>query len=147
MPIGSTTPTKAEVYELWTLWKAAHEKVESTIVAAATAASNLTDAEIAVLLQLEAAGGTLRQAELARVLGWHRSRLSHQLTRMAGRGLVERSDTPASVQATVTEEGARRMALARPAHLAAVQRWLIDPLADPAALRAALEALSGRQGS
>lgn len=143
MPIDST-PTKVGVYELWTLWKAAHEKVEASIGAAATAASALTDAEITVLLQLEGAGGELRQAELARLLGWHRSRLSHQLTRMAARGLLSRLDTPPQVQATLTDEGRRRMALARPAHLAAVRRYLIDPRPDAAALRAALEALSGR---
>lgn len=145
MPTGPTALTKAEVYELWTLWKAAHEKVESSVIAAATAASDLTDAEIAVLLRLDAAGGTLRQAELTRQLGWHRSRLSHQLTRMAARALVSRSGVETHV--TVTTEGTRRLSLARPAHLAAMRRWLVGPLADPQALRAALEALSGRSGA
>jgi hypothetical protein len=64
---------------------------------------------------------------------------------MAARGLVGRVDEQGQVNASVTIEGVRRMALARPAHLAAVQRWLIDPLADPAALRAALDALRGTQ--
>ncbi|MGV1010632.1 MAG: helix-turn-helix transcriptional regulator [Dermatophilaceae bacterium] len=144
LPTESGDFTKDEVYELWTLWKAAHEKVESSVIAAATVASDLTDAEIAVLLRLQGAGGTLRQAELARLLGWHRSRLSHQLTRMAARDLVDRSGVQGNVEATTTAEGNRRLALAKPAHLAAIKRWLIDPAEDPTALRATLEALSGR---
>ena len=34
----------------------------------------------------------MRVLELARALGWEKSRLSHQLTRMQQRGLVERSN-------------------------------------------------------
>jgi DNA-binding MarR family transcriptional regulator len=131
----------AEAYELWMLWKAAHERVESAVVAAATAASGLTDADIAVLLRLQAAGGRLRQAELARHLGWHRSRLSHQLTRMAARGLVVREGAESQVEVVPTAAAAERLGVAYPAHLAEMRRRLVDPLPDPGALRAALQAL------
>lgn len=137
----SVALSKAEVYDIWALWKAVHEATELSIIAAATAASDLTDAEIAVLLRLEEADGAMRQAELARELGWHRSRLSHQLTRMADRGLAGRSGAQTNVLVAVTDEGSRRMALARPAHLAALRRALIEPLEDPRVLRTALEAL------
>src|SRR5438045_889899 len=50
-------------------------------------------ADYAVLVQLsEHADPRVRVLELARVLGWEKSRLSHQLTRMQQRGLIERSN-------------------------------------------------------
>jgi DNA-binding MarR family transcriptional regulator len=38
----------------------------------------------------EAAGRRLRAYEPGRRLGWEKSRLHHQLTRMCGRGLIQR---------------------------------------------------------
>src|ERR1700761_9468719 len=54
-------------------------------------ATGLSGPEFSVLSRLAAIGkGEMRQQDLASVMGWEKSRLSHQLTRMQERELVER---------------------------------------------------------
>lgn len=56
--------------------------------------TGLTGPEFGVLSRLAALGkGEMRQQALARMMGWDRTRLSHQLTRMQERELIERRPT------------------------------------------------------
>jgi len=82
---------------------------------------------------VELGDGSLRQNELAAAIQWHRSRLSHQLSRMEQRGLVERTPMTNGMTVTITQHGRNAVAVARPLHAAAVRRHLIDQI--PAALR------------
>src|ERR1700678_1142933 len=51
--------------------------------------SGLSDSDFEVLVHLsEAPEGRIRMTELAAALGWSKSRLSHQCSRMARRGLI-----------------------------------------------------------
>ena len=53
--------------------------------------SGLSNADYTVLAVLsEAPERRMRPFDLSRTLGWEKSRLHHQLTRMCSRGLVER---------------------------------------------------------
>ena len=82
--------------------------------------------------------GTMRLFELAGVLGWEKSRLSHHVARMDGRGLVkkERCDTDRrGAYVVVTERGRREIEAAAPGHVAAVRRLFVDRL-TPAQLEA-----------
>jgi DNA-binding MarR family transcriptional regulator len=86
--------------------------------------------------------GRMRLFELAGVLGWEKSRLSHQVARMAGRGLVnkEKCDTDRrGAYVVVTEPGRSELAAAAPGHVAAVRRLFVD-LLTPAQLDAVGEA-------
>ena len=57
--------------------------------------SNLSPADYAVLLALsEAAGREVRSTQLAAMMEWERSRLSHHLGRMERRGLIRRDRVP-----------------------------------------------------
>jgi DNA-binding MarR family transcriptional regulator len=57
--------------------------------------SGLSNADYEVLVPLsEAPDGQLRARDLARGVGWEKSRLSHHLTRMQQRGLIERLECP-----------------------------------------------------
>ncbi|MER5650163.1 hypothetical protein [Streptosporangium sp. NPDC002524] len=67
----------------------------------------------------------MRQNELAASMGWHRSRLSHQLTRMVDRDLVRRLDAGGKVMFEITDTGRAAAARARPVHAAAVREKLI----------------------
>ncbi|MEU3186271.1 MarR family transcriptional regulator [Streptomyces sp. NPDC006923] len=93
---------------------------------------------------VETGGGRLRQSRLAELMGFHRSRLSHHLTRMEERGLTTREPAAGGVDVVVTDEGRRAAEKARPVHAAAVRRHLVDPLgaADHAAVLAILERLA-----
>lgn len=96
------------------------------------AAANLSVSEFEVLGCLVESGGGLRQVELAARLGWDKSRLSHQLTRMEHRELIERSKRGRIHSVTASRVGAQKLELAGSAHVAAVRALLLDHLSDEA---------------
>ena len=101
-------------------------------------AADLSSAEFEVVRCLiEAADGTMRQSELAASLGWDKSRLSHQLTRMAHRELIERHKSGRVHGVVVTRLGVQKYDLAGSAHRAAVRALLLEHLS--AAEREALQ--------
>lgn len=104
--------------------------------------SDLSMADYEVLVALsEAPGGRLRARDLGRVLQWEKSRLSHHLRRMQGRGLVRREECPSDARgafAVLTGVGRQAIEAAAPAHLEAVRRYFIDVL-TPAQLDALAE--------
>lgn len=107
--------------------------------------TDLSLADYHVLNSLaDAPGGRLQLTALAAQLGWERSRLSHQVTRMAGRGLLTRAASPQDGRATdavLTDDGRAALSAATPGHADLVRRMVFDGL-DPQllpALRTALE--------
>lgn len=115
--------------------------------------SGLSYPDYLVLVALtDAPGGRLRLFQLAGVLGWEKSRASHQVSRMAGRGLVAKERCEGDrrgAEVVVTTRGRDKIAEAAPGHAAAVRRLFLDhltrrqldALADAAAtVLAALEA-------
>ncbi len=88
--------------------------------------------DFTVLVQLsEHPGGRMRILELARALQWEKSRLSHQLTRMERRGLLERSGCGTDRRGAfivLTAEGRTAVERAAPAHVESVRRYLFDGL-------------------
>jgi DNA-binding MarR family transcriptional regulator len=73
----------------------------------------------------------MRVLELARALGWEKSRLSHQLTRMAQRGLIERSNCDEDRRGAfvaLTDAGRSTVEAAAPRHVESVRRYLFDEL-------------------
>lgn len=96
------------------------------------AAAGLSHADYAVLVQLsEHPKGRMRVLELARALAWEKSRLSHQLSRMQARGLVERagcSDDKRGSYIELTPSGCRMIDDAAPAHVESVRRYLFDTM-------------------
>ncbi|WP_018334242.1 MarR family winged helix-turn-helix transcriptional regulator [Actinomycetospora chiangmaiensis] len=141
-----TTPLDDDEIALWHAFKRAGEAVRAAVAEDITRATGLSDPDFGILTRLLDAGGCQRQNELATSLGWHRSRLSHQLTRMAGRGLVTRAGVGGGVEVAVTEAGSDLAEAARPVHAAAVRAHLLDRLPDDerAHLAALLTALAER---
>jgi DNA-binding MarR family transcriptional regulator len=143
---GVTEPLDAGELALWHAWKLAADTVRARIAADIAAAVGLSDADYGVLTRL-ADSGPLRQNALAESMGWHRSRLSHQLTRMEQRGLLTRRTVAGGVELRLTDHGRERAAAARPVHAEAVRRHLIDPLTPPRRrqLRQALDTLTAAE--
>jgi DNA-binding MarR family transcriptional regulator len=142
-------PLDAGELSLWHAWKLAADSVRARIAADITAAVGLSDADFGVLTRVaELGGGCMRQNALAESMGWHRSRLSHQLTRMEQRGLLTRHGVGGGVEVRLTDTGRDRAQAARPVHAEAVRRHLIDRL-DPSQRRELLLALDAltAQGS
>jgi DNA-binding MarR family transcriptional regulator len=95
-------------------------------------ASGISIADFSVLVPLsEHPQGRMRVLELARALGWEKSRLSHQLTRMQQRGLVERSNCDEDRRGAfvlLTAAGRETVDAAAPRHVESVRRYLFDEL-------------------
>ena len=93
-------------------------------------ATGLSGADYGVLSQLVELGrGTLRQQELANAMGWHKSRLSHHLSRMEQRALVQRKQAKInSVLVVITPFGKRALRAALPVHARSVRRHLLAKL-------------------
>jgi DNA-binding MarR family transcriptional regulator len=69
--------------------------------------------------------------ELGARLGWEQSRVSHQLRRMEGRGLVERSASAADGrggQVDLTKAGAAALNAAAPGHAELVRSLVFDDM-------------------
>ena len=88
-------------------------------------------------------------SDLARLLQWERSRVSHHLTRMERRGLVQRSECAEDGRGafiSVTTTGRTANEQAAPGHVAAVRRLVFDALDenDVSGLSVALDKMLAR---
>lgn len=96
--------------------------------------SGLSNADYTVLVSLsEAADRQMRLVELAQRMLWSKSRLAHQIDRMATRGLVRRRSHPSNSRAAVialTSRGRSTIQRAAPHHVESVRRHFTDLLTD-----------------
>lgn len=92
--------------------------------------SGLSNADYTVLVALsEAPEDGLRVVELGQRLGWEKSRLHHQLTRMSTRGLARRrSGAGRSMFVAITRAGRSALEAAVPRHSREVRRLVLDRL-------------------
>ncbi|WP_130864570.1 MarR family winged helix-turn-helix transcriptional regulator [Acidipropionibacterium timonense] len=91
---------------------------------------SLQDFEVLVMVS-EAPDRRMRVVALADLMGWERSRLSHHLTRMEGRGLVMRStcaEDRRGAVVTLTDRGMDELVDAAPGHAALVRRVVFGGL-------------------
>jgi DNA-binding MarR family transcriptional regulator len=96
---------------------------------------SLSDYDVLVVLSER---GAQRMYQLADVLAWEQSRLSHQLRRMRDRGLVVRegsSDDRRGATVDMTDAGRAALAAAAPGHAALVRSLVFDGM-SPAQRRA-----------
>jgi DNA-binding MarR family transcriptional regulator len=151
-----------EQHRSWSTFMHMQELLRSRIEQRLTAHSGLSNADYTVLAVLAAAPKRrMRLADLGATLGWERSRLHHQLTRMCKRGLVERGPMPGAgdaraIQAILTDDGLAAIRTASRRHARDVRELVVDVLDDDqleqlgavsAALLAALEAEEPRRQS
>ena len=94
--------------------------------------SRISQADYGVLLALfQQPDRQLRVNTLGEILVWEKSRLSHQLTRMAARGLIERRECDVDGRGTwvlLTTEGRRTLLGAMRDHAAAIRELFLDRL-------------------
>jgi DNA-binding MarR family transcriptional regulator len=96
--------------------------------------SGLSGPDYDVLSSLsETLGHRMRLTDLAAHMRWSKSRLSHHITRMQARGLVNRQDCDTDARGAfvvLTEEGFRAIEAAAPGHVESVRRHFIDLLSE-----------------
>ncbi len=94
--------------------------------------AGLSGADYTILVPLsEAPTGLLRARELCTEIGWDRSRLSHQVSRMEKRGLVARQECLEDGRGSMVQlTGAGRAAIegAAPDHAETTRRYFFDLL-------------------
>jgi DNA-binding MarR family transcriptional regulator len=88
----------------WAMWRAftaMRVQLDHTIESRLQRDAGLSAADFDVLRALtEADGHMLRAGGLAEALGWEKSRISHQVSRMTARGLLHRRDCPTDARGT-----------------------------------------------
>jgi DNA-binding MarR family transcriptional regulator len=118
-------------------------QLEGELARQLAADSGLSYPDYVVLVALtDRPDGRMRLFELAGVLGWEKSRLSHHIARMAGRGLVKKEKCDADRRGAfvvVTNRGRKEIETAAPGHVAAVRRLFVDRL-TPSQLAAIADA-------
>ncbi len=122
--------------EDWALWRSFREMtgdLERLLERRLHADAGLSQADYGVLLALsEAPERRLRTGEVAAALGWEKSRVSHQVSRMETRGLVERTECDTDGRGTwigLTADGRRAFLGAVRDHSAAIREYLLDTIA------------------
>ena len=139
-----------EEQRLWRAWLALGSGLSAALPRDLQADSGLSLPDFDVLVRLtDTADGRVRVSELARVLGWERSRLSHHVTRMERRGLVVRDDCVDDGRGAfvvLTDRGRTAIEEAAPHHVRTVRRLFVDELTadEVAALGPVLERLLAR---
>jgi DNA-binding MarR family transcriptional regulator len=116
----------------WRSFIRLHQKLSARLVRDLQEHSKLSGADYEILVALtDAPDGRQRFQELAKAVDWEQSRLSHQIARMAKRGLVAREESSEDRRAAfvvLTPAGREVVTAAAPRHVATVRRLVIDAL-------------------
>ena len=120
----------------WRAWLNATQMLSDRLNRDLTTQHDLTLTDYEILVQLsEHPERRLRMSELADRTGFSRSRLTHQIDRMADAGLVERQQCTEDRRgsfAVLTEIGWQTIVKAAPDHVASVRENLVDLLGPTA---------------
>lgn len=123
----------------WATWDAFHDvwrRLDRALDHAVQEGAGISIPEFEILIGLQRAPDRrLRVRDVAAGIGWEKSRVSHQVTRMVGRGLVERADCPTDGRGswvTMTTEGRRAVLAGIRAHTAALEELFWRPVGTDA---------------
>jgi len=119
----------------WAAWRAfldMRRQLDVTLERQLRRDADISASDYGVLISLfEADGKQLRAGELGTILGWEKSRVSHQVSRMELRGLVERRLDDADARGTwvgITPDGRRAVLHAMRDHAATLRTHFFDVL-------------------
>lgn len=95
--------------EIWRTLSHMRDRVELTLERRLQAEAGISSADYEVLMSIaDEPTGRLRAGQIAELIGWEKSRLSHQVARMEARGLIERhecNDDARGVWVRLTHDG------------------------------------------
>jgi DNA-binding MarR family transcriptional regulator len=107
------------------------EKLIGRLSRQVQADSRMSPSDYILLAKLTEAGGRMRFMDLTKLVEWEKSRMSHQVGRMAKRGLVTKEDCPDDGRGAfivATPAGRKAIEDAAPLHVEHVRRLFIDAL-------------------
>jgi DNA-binding MarR family transcriptional regulator len=130
-------------WQLWRSFRTMHRQLDAALERQLQRDAEISAADYGVLMTLfEAAGRQLRPNEIGEKLVWEKSRVSHQVSRMQKRGLVERRECDDDARGTLvglTAEGTRAVLGSMREHANSLRKYFFDVL-DPAQLDALRQA-------
>lgn len=117
----------------WRTFGAMRRRLDGALERRLQSEGGISAAEFEVLVALlEASEGRMRARDLGEAIGWEKSRVSHQVTRMESRGLVERvecADDLRGVWIGLTDQGRELVHAVLPHRVAAIRELFLDHLA------------------
>ena len=132
----------------WVLWRefsVMHNELARELDRRLQRDSGISQGDYAVMLTLfNSPDRQLRPGPLGEAMGWEKSRLSHQLTRMVNRGLVERVECDTDARGTfvvLTRDGRRALLGSMRDHAVAIRSLFLD-LLEPDEKRAIADVTS-----
>ena len=138
---------------VWRGWMTLNAELAAALQRRTQSDAGLSMPDYEVLVHLtDDAAGRLRVSELARLLQWERSRVSHHVTRMERRDLVEREECPDDRRGAfvaITPAGRAAIQRAAPGHVEAVRQLVFDGLEaeELRSLGTVIDKLLARQAS
>ncbi len=131
-----------EEQRAWRGFVRLHERLGGRLARTLQSESQVSAADFAVLVHLtDSPDGRQRYQDLARALEWEKSRMSHHIARMAGRGMVVRKECAEDgrgAYVVITDAGRAAIEAAAPRHVEAVRELFMDHV-TPAELRVLAE--------
>lgn len=119
----------------WGVWRDFHtmrRQLDRALERDLQRTSGISGPDYEVLLTIfEAPARELRARQLAELLGWEKSRLSHQLTRMVARDLVQRRECDTDGRGTwvgLTPNGRRALLGAMRDHALRIREYFFDAM-------------------
>ncbi|MER6016883.1 MarR family winged helix-turn-helix transcriptional regulator [Streptomyces anulatus] len=115
----------------WDSFIRMQEKLIGRLSRQVQADSRMSPSDYIVLAKLTEAGGRMRFMDLTKLVEWEKSRMSHQVGRMAKRGLVTKEDCPDDGRGAfivATPAGRKAIEDAAPLHVEQVRRLFIEAL-------------------
>lgn len=121
-------------WRVWRTFTAMRRQLDRAVEQQLQEEAGISRPEFEILQALwEAPEKRLRARDIAELIDWEKSRISHQVTRMEGRGLVTRADCRDDLRGTwvtLTDEGRRAVVDATRDHGQTVRSLFFDVLSD-----------------
>ena len=126
---AAVTPTE---WATWRTFSSMRRQLDLALERQLQQQAGISGADYSVLITLfEAPDRKLRANELGAALAWEKSRVSHQVSRMEKRGLVERRECDTDLRGTwvgMTADGRRAVLSAMRDHGESLRRFFFDAL-------------------
>jgi DNA-binding MarR family transcriptional regulator len=122
----------AEEQRVWRRWLTLNAQLSATLQRELQDDAGLSTQDYEVLVHLtDNPEGRMRVTDLARLMQWERSRVSHHVTRMERRRLVQRvecAEDGRGAFVVITPQGRAAIEHAAPGHVNTVRRLVFDAL-------------------
>src|SRR5690554_2039572 len=130
--MSEVSEVTSEEWQVWRSFYAMRRQLDRALENQLQADAGISSADYEILLALfESPHRRLRSRDLAELIGWEKSRISHQVTRMEARGLVERTECEDDLRGTwvgITADGRRAALGAMREHASTIRSIFFDAL-------------------